>query len=87
MSVCGEWQTPNNEREIKITLKYFLSDWIWYVQAHVEKSLNLSQSLRRSNFWRKSCKPKKEQKTTNVTELNNDGRKVNRSDKFVVQVL
>ena len=35
---------------------------------------------------RQSCQPKKEQKTTHLTELNNFRKKVNRSDEFGVQI-
>ena len=68
-AVCGEGQTPHNERETKTILNCFLPDWIWYVRAHVEKRhgyivavmvLPLTQDL-----------PTEKEKTTNLTELNN----------------
>ena len=72
MSVCGEGHTPNNERETKTILNielFFARLDLMGMRTFGKKAL--LQSLWWSDLWRKSCQRKKEQKTTNLTELNN----------------
>ena len=69
MPVCGERQTPNNERETETNLNCFSPDWIWYLRREVEKGMATVAVV--VDLWRNSCQPKKEEKTTNFTGLNN----------------
>ena len=52
MPICGDGQTPNNERETKTILKWLLPDWIWAYALHHRNFLariNVENFLRGAN--------------------------------------